>query len=65
MEKVREYAAVSVEPNDFVKSVQKLIDDGWQPIGGMCMTYGKWLIPDSRPRQYTEGFRYGQAFVKY
>lgn len=65
MEKIIDYNAVSCEPDEFLKEVEKLLKDNWQPLGGMSMVYGKWVILNSRPKQTKEGFRYGQAFVKY
>lgn len=65
MEKITDYTAISFEADEFIKEVDSLLKDGWQPFGGVSMAFGQWPIANSRPKQMKEGFRYGQAFVKY
>lgn len=63
MKKVIEYTIISGQvPLDFINTINDLIKDGWQPIGGICMTQS----PPYKDGNFTvTETRCYQAMVKY
>lgn len=65
MEKVKEYDCIAYPAEKFVVRVREMIAEGWQPLGGVSIAFGRVPIDSTGKQEYKEQFIYSQSLVKY
>lgn len=65
MNKIIEYTAIAYDAKSFTTECNVQIKKGWEPFGGVSVSFGTRIIPNSRPQRNETYALYAQAFVKY